>query len=109
METIEAVEDWHHGDGGSRKMLTAARRGMTRRAIPELSKVVGDQRGTVLQQEPLKEGRSGRDVKRNNNGIRNRGLKDRLCLGSKGNVNETYRETLGPEIAKKISGYSVRI
>jgi hypothetical protein len=30
-------------------------------------------------------------------------------LGSKGNVNETFRKTLGLEIAKRIAGSSVRI
>jgi hypothetical protein len=44
-----------------------------------------------------------------NNGIRNRDLKERLRLGSKGDINKTFRETLGVEIAKRIAEYSVRI
>jgi hypothetical protein len=37
-----------------------------------------------------------------NNGIKNQDLKVRLHLGSKGNVNEIFWETLGLEITKKI-------
>jgi hypothetical protein len=43
-----------------------------------------------------------------NNGIRNRDLRQQLRLASKGNVNETFRETLGLEIAKRRAKSSVR-
>jgi hypothetical protein len=47
METIKAMEgrygDSHHGDGGSQKMLAAACKGMTHRAIPAPSKGHGCQ------------------------------------------------------------------
>jgi hypothetical protein len=44
-----------------------------------------------------------------NNGIKNRDLKEQLCLGSKGNVNKTFRETLGLEITNRIARSSVTI
>jgi hypothetical protein len=43
------------------------------------------------------------------NGIRGRSRRQQLRLESTGNVNETFKETLGLEIAKKISGSSARI
>jgi hypothetical protein len=43
------------------------------------------------------------------NGIRARNRRQRLRLQSTGNVNETFRETLGLEIAKRIAGSSTRI
>jgi hypothetical protein len=36
-----------------------------------------------------------------NNGIRSQGLKEQLQLGSKGNINETCRQTLELEIKSK--------
>jgi hypothetical protein len=44
-----------------------------------------------------------------NKGIRNPDLKERLHLGSKGNVNEAFRKTLGLKITKRIARYSTRI
>jgi hypothetical protein len=43
------------------------------------------------------------------NGIRGWIRRQQLWLESTGNVNETFRETLGLEIAKRIAGFSVRI
>jgi hypothetical protein len=52
----------------------------------------------------------GRRTKpKRNKGMRNRGLKQQLRLGSKGNINETFRENLGLEITKGIAGTSVMI
>jgi hypothetical protein len=43
------------------------------------------------------------------NGIRIQGIKELLGLGSKGNINKTFRETLELENAKRIAGSSDRI
>jgi hypothetical protein len=43
------------------------------------------------------------------NGIRGQSRRQQLQLESTGNVNETFREILGLEIAYKIAGSSVRI
>jgi hypothetical protein len=42
-----------------------------------------------------------------NNGIRDQGMKQQL--GSKGNVNETFRQALMLEIMKRTVGSSIRI
>jgi hypothetical protein len=60
------------GDGGSRKKLAAARRGMTRRVVPARRKGRGH-KGPAVE----KRGRKGQEC---NNGIRNRGARRQLRL-----------------------------
>lgn len=43
------------------------------------------------------------------NGIRGWSRRQELSLGSKGSINETFREILGLEMAKRIAGSSVKI
>jgi hypothetical protein len=44
-----------------------------------------------------------------NNGIRDRGLKQQLWLWSKGNINETMRQTIVPKVIKVAARSSIRI
>jgi hypothetical protein len=94
------------GDGGSRNKLTSARRRMTGRAVPE-RREGRDYRGPTVKKRRWK----GPEC---NNGIRNRGLKEKLRLGnkktlSKRNVNETLRQTIELKVVKLGAGSSVRI
>jgi hypothetical protein len=116
IEKTEATEDRygdrHYGDGGSQKMLATTCRGMMRCAISAQRKGHGHRgpdRDSVTREVPKRRTfQKGRRVQLQcNNGIRYRGLKEWLCLGSKGNFNETFRETVRLEITK--SGSSVRI
>jgi hypothetical protein len=47
-------------------------------------------------------------AKKCNNDIRDRGLKQQLQMGSKGNVNETFRQAFVLEIVKQTVGSSIR-
>jgi hypothetical protein len=78
---------WTQGSGGSQRKLAAACRGITYLA-------------GVTRPSGTRQGQSY---------IRNRDLKEELHLKSKGNVNKTFRETLGLEIMKRIARSSVRI
>jgi hypothetical protein len=81
---------------------------VTGRGIPELSK---DGPRTSYK-ETIKDGHSRRDVGRSqnaNSGIRGRGLKQQLRLGSKENVSEALRQTIELEIIKRVAGSSARI
>jgi hypothetical protein len=87
---------------------------MVRRAIPASLKEQGHQgpgKDNVIQ--GIRKGRTFGKMCRAqfecNIGISNRDLKERLCLGSKGDVNKAFREILGLKIAKRIAGFSFRI
>jgi hypothetical protein len=54
----------------------------------------------MLYEEPLKDGCSRRDDKRDWSGIRDQGLKEHLCVGSKRTLNKTFRQTIELEFAK---------
>jgi hypothetical protein len=68
--------------------------------------VIDDVRGTPKGQ-PFEKGRQTQP--KCNNGIRDRDLKQQLTLGSKGDINEIFRQILRLEIAKKIARFSARI
>jgi hypothetical protein len=123
------------GNGGSRKKFAATGRGMNRRVIPARRKGHGHQgpgRDNVARGAPggrtLKRRRrtrqkgsdriGDRDVKEQlrlrkerttGNGIRGRRKRQQLRLESTGNFNDTFRETLGLDIAKRIDGTSIRL
>jgi hypothetical protein len=104
----------NQGNGGSWKKSVATCKGMTCHAGVARHKGHGrrgQSKGNVVQgtRKGRSFGKRCRTQPECNNGIRHRDLKERLRLGSKGNVNETFRETLWQEIAKKIVGFSVRI
>jgi hypothetical protein len=44
-----------------------------------------------------------------NNGIRNKGLKERLCLGSRRTLNKIFRHTVELEVAKQIVRTSITL
>jgi hypothetical protein len=97
------------GDGGSRKKLAAACRGMTRCAIPAPRKGhdrQGPGRDNVARGVP-----KGRTLKRRqrmcqecSNGISNHDLKGQLCLGSK----MAFKKTFRLEVAKWAVEFSIR-
>jgi hypothetical protein len=101
-----------HGDGGSRQNLAAARERLTRRAIPVPQKGHSRVRSGKDDVRGAPKGRTfvkrSRTKPRRKNGIRDEGLKQ-LRLGSKGNINEIFRDNLGLEITKRIAGTSVMI
>jgi hypothetical protein len=131
VETFGALKEWYRdrhlavrcrsqpnkrtqGKGRSQKKLATASRGMTCRAIPALHKGHGHQglgKRNVVQgsQKGWTFRKRHRAQPECNNGIRNQDLKVKLHLGSKGNVNETFRKTLGLEITNRIARSSVRI
>jgi hypothetical protein len=91
------------GDGGSRKKLAAASRGMTRRAIPAPRKGNGHQgpgRDNVARGAPKGQTfeRTCRAQPECNNGIRSQGLKERLRLESRRTLNKVFRQTVELEI-----------
>jgi hypothetical protein len=91
---------WTQGGGGSRQQLATARGRVTRRAIPAPHKGHGRQgpgKDNVAQGTPKGRMFGKRREARSecNNGIRNRDVRQQLRLGSKGNVNETFRESSG--------------
>jgi hypothetical protein len=102
------------GHGESRQKLAAARIRMARRAVPAPRKGHGHQgpgKDSVAKGTP-KGGTFGKRRRARpecNNGIRKRDLNQQLRLGSKGNINETFRQTLSLEIVKRTVESSVRI
>jgi hypothetical protein len=100
---------------------------MTRRAIPARRKGHGVARGVPKgrslerRQQSPQEGSNGvrdRNFKEQlrlgneratGNGIRGRSRRQQLRLESTGNADETFRETLQLEIAKRIAGTSIRL
>jgi hypothetical protein len=72
--------------------MATARRLMTCRAGTEHRKIGSREDPTVERRQG-----KGQECK---NGIRNRGLKDRLRLGSKGTVNEVLRKNFLLEVVK---------
>jgi hypothetical protein len=102
------------GSGGYRKNLAVSCRRMTCRVIPTRRKghcFQGQGKDKALRrtQKGHTFGKRSRAKPEGINGIRIKGLKELLRLGSKGNINKTFRETLGLENAKRIAGSSVRI
>jgi hypothetical protein len=102
------------GNVGSRKKLATACRGMNHHAIPAQRKghcreghvkekaVPGNQKGWTF--------RTRRWAKPEGvNGIRNQDSRQQLGLENTENVNETFKETLGLEITKRIAESSIRI
>jgi hypothetical protein len=101
------------GNGGSRQNLAAARERLTRRAIPAPRKGLGrqgsgkdDVRGVPKRRTFVKWRRA---KPRRNSGIRGGGVKQQLRLGSKGNINEIFKENLGLEITNRMAGTSFMI
>jgi hypothetical protein len=102
------------GDGGSRQNLAATRGRVTCRAIPAPRKGHGRQgpgkdnvvRGTPKGQTFKKRRWKGPEC---NNGIRDRGLKGQLRLGSKMAFNKTVRQTFGLEVAKRVLEFSIKM
>jgi hypothetical protein len=88
------------------KTLAAACKGMSRRAIPALHKGHGHQgpgrdsvtRGISKGQTFRKRHQARSEC---NNSIRNLGVKERLHLGSRRTLNNTFRQTVRLEIAKQ--------
>jgi hypothetical protein len=112
------------GNGGSPNKMATTGSGMTCRAGVAWPKGRGH-KGPMVKQRQRKTqtgdnvvqgalkgqtfGKRRRAQPECNNGTKNKGLRELLCLGSKGNVNETFKETLGLEIAKRIAGSPIRI
>jgi hypothetical protein len=86
--------------GGSWKKLAAAHRWMSHRALPAQCK------GCSHEGPMVKKG--WQKCPECNNGIRNRGLREQLHLGSKKAFNNTVRETLRQEVLKQVVGISIR-
>jgi hypothetical protein len=87
------------GDGGSRKKLAAARRRLTGHAFSARHKGRSHKGPTVKKRR-----RKGPEC---NNGIRNRGLKEQLRLGSNRAFNKTVRQIIGMEVAKRPDEFSI--
>jgi hypothetical protein len=79
-------------DCGSCQKLAAARRRLTRRAVPA-------RRKARHREGPRVEKGSSKGPKCNS-GIRNQDLEERLCLGNKGNVNDTFKQAFMLQIMK---------
>jgi hypothetical protein len=118
------------GDGASWKELVTTCREMTRRAIPAWRQGPGRDSVAKVTSKGRLFGKRGQAQPECNNGIRDRGAiwqlhlrkerttgngireqssRQQLRLESTGNVNKTFRETLGLEIAKRIARSSIRI
>jgi hypothetical protein len=126
---------WTQGNGGSRKELVAACRGIARRAIPARRKghvrqgygqdsvARGAPKGRTLErkQRTRQEGRDGmrdRDVKEQlllrkerttSNGIKGRSRRPEPHLGSRTTLNKTFRKTAELEVPRQILGTSIRL
>jgi hypothetical protein len=101
------------GDGGSRKKLAAACRGMTCRAIPALRKGrhQGPGRDNVARGAPKGQTlyRRRRTHQEGSNGIRDEGLKKQLRLGSEKTSCRIFGMAFVLEIVKQRVEPSVRI
>jgi hypothetical protein len=73
--------------------------------------VIRDQAGTLLQEEPRKDGRSGRDNRRVRRQEWNKGprFKEQLHLRKERTFGRIFGKTIGLEIVKRRVGSSVRI
>jgi phage protein D len=98
------------GNGGSRKKLVAACRGMIRSAIPARRKAHGRQ-DKVARETP--KGRTFRKTRRAKpegiTGIRNQGSKQKPHLGSRTTLGRIFRKTAELEVAKQIVETSIRL
>jgi hypothetical protein len=107
VETVRALKKWHkyrhltvrhcgqllkwtQGNGGSRKKLAAACRGMNQRAIPSWFKF--HSRKGIGRDKVAKGTPKGRTIERgqrtrqeDSNGIKNRDIKEKLCLRKEDN------------------------
>jgi hypothetical protein len=102
------------GNGGSRKKLAAACRGVTRRAIPAQRKghycqVQGKDKAVSRTEKGRTFGKRHLAKPEGINGMRIQSLKEQLCLGKERISGRILRETLALEIEKRIAGSSVRI
>jgi hypothetical protein len=103
-------------NGGSQKKLAATRRQMTRCAGVAWHKGHSHTGPMVKQRRWKRQTRDGvaggtsrgrtfgkwrQAQSKCNNGIRNQGLNERLCLGSRRTPSKTFRQTVGLEIVKR--------
>jgi hypothetical protein len=130
VKTVRALKKWYgdrhlavrhcwepkkrtQGDGGSRKKLAAARRGMTHHAVPAPGKGYSHQGPgrDVLQGAPKGQtiGKKCRAQLECVNGIRDQNLKEQLRLREDRTSGRIFRKTAELEIAKQLVGTSTRL
>jgi hypothetical protein len=106
VQTITAPKKRTHGNGGPRKKLAAACRGMTRHAFPARPKghcCRGQEKDKAVQgtSKGRRLGERRREQSESNNGMKDRDLRERLHLTSKRTSGSIYKKALVPEMVKR--------